>query len=498
MGETVKRILDSVHGYIIVPDSCIKNIIDSEYFQRLRRIEQTSGRSIFPSARHDRFIHSLGVFHIGTQILESLERRKQVDKDSLNYQRIAVSYEFACLLHDVGHTPFSHTFEDYYKNSYNKLDKRLKDLMNAYDPEFNKDFENQYKEAAPHEKISAIVAIEVFGQFVNQQHQEPMYPVNGDIGLVARMIVGCKYLSNGHDLKNVFIELMHSKTIDADGLDYVCRDAWASGYRTSQVDMQRLIDAIMIKETDGILNVCFSVKAINEIRSVIFVKNFQQDNVITHRTVVYEQELLKKAMESAAIYYWELSETDDEVQRSSALENLCNIDSYFNGIKTKRDKLPICLPMDDDFIYLMKTSKGNHYANEWMSRNYVLKPLWKSRERFMSYFIKFKHELFNESCWLFSDHCKEYISEKFNVDINKIWVVKALPKNKMASLKDLLLLVKDDVMPYTALYPKETLLTTCMLPHFCYIFIPPKDRDGEVLDFTEIQASVRQQFMELK
>ena len=97
-----------------------------------------------------------------------------------------------------------------------------------------------------------------------------------------------------------------------------------------------------------------------------------------------------------------------------------------------------------------------------------------------------------------SNHCKAFISDKFNIDINKIWVVKALPKNKMASLKDLLLLVKDDVMPYTALYPKETLLTTCLLPHFCYIFIPPKDRDGMALDFMKIQAAVRQYFMELK
>lgn len=498
MGNTVKRILDSVHGYIIVPESYIKNIIDSDYFQRLRRIEQTSGRSIFPSARHDRFIHSLGVFHIGTQILESLERREQVDKNSVGYQKIAVSYEFACLLHDVGHTPFSHTFEDYYKNSYNRLDNLLKELMMTYDQEFERDFENQYKEAAPHEKISAIVSLKVFGAFVNQQHQKPTYQVNGDIGLVARMIVGCKYLSGGHDLENVFIELMHSKTIDADGLDYVCRDAWASGYRTSQIDMQRLIDAIMLKDINGKLNVCFSVKAINEIRSVIFVKNFQQDNVITHRTVVYEQELLKKAMESAAIYYWELRESDKETLRRSAMENLCSIDSYFKGIKTKRDKLPIRLPMDDDFIYLMKTSQNNHYAEEWMNRKYLLKPLWKSREQFMSYFIKFKHELFNESCWLFSNHCKAFISDKFNIDINKIWVVKALPKNKMASLKDLLLLVKDDVMPYTALYPKETLLTTCLLPHFCYIFIPPKDRDGMALDFMKIQAAVRQYFMELK
>lgn len=64
MGK-IKRILDSVHGYIDIDESYFSNIIDTDYFQRLRRIEQTSTRALFPSARHDRFIHSLGVFHIG-------------------------------------------------------------------------------------------------------------------------------------------------------------------------------------------------------------------------------------------------------------------------------------------------------------------------------------------------------------------------------------------------------------------------------------------------
>lgn len=61
----IKKILDSVHGYIDIDDEYIKNIVDTLHFQRLRRIEQTSTRAIFPSARHDRFIHSLGVFYIG-------------------------------------------------------------------------------------------------------------------------------------------------------------------------------------------------------------------------------------------------------------------------------------------------------------------------------------------------------------------------------------------------------------------------------------------------
>ena len=83
----MKKVLDSVHGYILIPDRYFKYIIDTEYFQRLRRIEQTSTRSIFPSARHDRFIHSLGVYHIGnmiaTQLRESLKECK-LDKTEID------------------------------------------------------------------------------------------------------------------------------------------------------------------------------------------------------------------------------------------------------------------------------------------------------------------------------------------------------------------------------------------------------------------------------
>ena len=62
----MKNIRDSVHGNIIVDTKFIKTILDTPAFQRLRRVEQTAIRSIYPSARHDRFIHSLGVYHIGS------------------------------------------------------------------------------------------------------------------------------------------------------------------------------------------------------------------------------------------------------------------------------------------------------------------------------------------------------------------------------------------------------------------------------------------------
>lgn len=116
----IKKILDSVHGYVEIPEDIVDNIIDTIYFQRLRRIEQTSGRSIFPSARHDRFIHSLGVYHLGTRIVDSvIHRNIDVFPDFKIYAPVVYTYTLACLLHDVGHTPFSHTFEGYYNNSIN-------------------------------------------------------------------------------------------------------------------------------------------------------------------------------------------------------------------------------------------------------------------------------------------------------------------------------------------------------------------------------------------
>ena len=70
----MKCIKDSVHGNILIRDELVNTILDTPAFQRLRRIEQTAIRSIYPSARHDRFIHSLGVYYIGHMILKHLFR----------------------------------------------------------------------------------------------------------------------------------------------------------------------------------------------------------------------------------------------------------------------------------------------------------------------------------------------------------------------------------------------------------------------------------------
>ena len=54
-----KVVRDPVHGYIKIETDIMSQIIDTEHFQRLRRIEQTNMRCVYPSARPDRFIHSI-------------------------------------------------------------------------------------------------------------------------------------------------------------------------------------------------------------------------------------------------------------------------------------------------------------------------------------------------------------------------------------------------------------------------------------------------------
>ena len=57
--SNVKIFRDTIHGYIEIEKDIVNSIIDTALFQRLRRIEQTSMRCLYPAARHDRFIHAI-------------------------------------------------------------------------------------------------------------------------------------------------------------------------------------------------------------------------------------------------------------------------------------------------------------------------------------------------------------------------------------------------------------------------------------------------------
>lgn len=463
----MKRILDTVHGYIMVSDELIKNIIDTPAFQRLRRIEQTSIRSVYPSARHDRFIHSLGVYHIGSLIVDHLRKEEEANdywgETSNNMSVIYNSYLVACLLHDVGHAPFSHTFEKYYGQKKD-LARKLADEVNS--DNFTSDLEQVRALDDPnfHEYVSAYLAHHEFGEAISRLYLDSEF--------IVRMITGIFYVADkdNHQIHNCFISLLHGKVIDADRLDYACRDVWASGYSTSSIDLRRLISALHIKRNDDKdYVVCFEANSLNEIEGVLNVKDFQMRYVINHHVVNHEQWLLRQAAEKLALKLF-----PNEENGYDALGKIININALTDEIKIYDGHLKIHNLSDDDLIFLMKQFDDNEYYKQWSSRQYNHVALWKSPDEFYHFFpsisrtktLKHKH---------FESFVKQFISNECKIDMNDILITEAKfkPRVKMDSLY---IIISQDLVRYTDLYPNKKEVNEDI--QFYYVFIPKKPKES--------------------
>jgi HD superfamily phosphohydrolase len=110
-----KRLRDPVHGLIVFNETKIDmlawRLIDTPEFQRLRRIRQLGvSEFTFPGAVHTRFTHSIGVFHTARMLVEVVDRETKRLGQEPSPERAEVAL-IAALLHDLGHGPFSHTFE---------------------------------------------------------------------------------------------------------------------------------------------------------------------------------------------------------------------------------------------------------------------------------------------------------------------------------------------------------------------------------------------------
>ena len=493
--EKCKRIMDSVHGYITIPETYCDCILDTPFFQRLRRIEQTSARTLFPSARHDRFIHSLGVFHLGYRLCQSLEQKNEGNKYGYpdDWASVFESYRLACLLHDVGHSPFSHTFENFYDDGKDNLVNAL--LSQISDEHFQEDWKSWMKGSKPHEIMSAYVALSVYGKFIEERKAYP--------DLIARMIVGCRYPDDRNEsFKNAFIELLHSDVLDVDGLDYACRDVWASGYSTFSIDVDRLLNAVYVvkNENDGDkFAVCYSTKAINEIISVLGVKSFQSAYVFCHHIVVYEQKLLVKAMESAAMFVQGMDYREYESpERENALKGLCNFKSMLETVvlKGKYGEYPLLHPSDDDFVRLMKFIPDDYYVQQWLSRTYDLIPLWKSIVECRLYF----NELWGEKAflnYLKSESCREFIVETFGYEDYRVWLCDEIgPSDKVGRSTNITLYINEKPKKFSDVFADDSYQIAHTDKDFVYYFVPKEGKKG-VTNVEQIVNAIKDKYLQL-
>lgn len=199
----VKVFKDPVHRYVHVMDKVIWDLIATPEFQRLRRIKQLGTTFFtFHGAEHSRFNHSLGVYEIVRRIINNIE-----DDPSWNKEEELVTL-CAALLHDVGHGPFSHSFEKVFQLEHEQFTRRiiLEDTgVHRVLKEVDKSFP---------EKVA---------QVIDQTYADQ---------LVVSLI---------------------SSQIDADRMDYLLRDAYYTGVSYGQFDMERILRVMRPHENEIVI-----------------------------------------------------------------------------------------------------------------------------------------------------------------------------------------------------------------------------------------------------
>lgn len=109
------KVRDIIYGFVKL-DAQEMDIINSPYYQRLRRIRQLSlTEMVYPGSNHTRFEHSLGVVQMATEMFDNIISQKH-SREKLGVEREALKrtrkiIRLAALLHDIGHAPFSHAGE---------------------------------------------------------------------------------------------------------------------------------------------------------------------------------------------------------------------------------------------------------------------------------------------------------------------------------------------------------------------------------------------------
>lgn len=231
---------DPLYGYIHVDYELIKNLINSSLFQRLRRIRQLSGvQMVFHGAEHSRFSHSLGVYEIANRFLTVPDIREELT------EREKLLFLSSALLHDIGHGAYSHAFEDTFNVNHENIgaqliviNKELRSLLDGIDDNFAFD-------------IASIL---------NKEN------------------------------KFLLIEQLISSQLDVDRLDYLERDAYFTGAAYGQIDVDRLVRVLKVK--DG--QVVFKISGIHAIENYLISRYHMYWQVYYHPVARAYEVVLEK------------------------------------------------------------------------------------------------------------------------------------------------------------------------------------------------------------
>jgi HD superfamily phosphohydrolase len=233
-----------LHGFINITER-MGYIIDSPEFKRLHNLRQLGATYlVYPSANHTRFEHSLGVSHLAKKLMLSL-KEKNPQMEIFTDSTIEL-VQIAGLIHDIGHGPFSHLYDDYVRS-----------------PE---DMEHEER------------GIEIFKKMVKENK---MSFTASEVNFIIELI------NPGPKVKNSWLyQIIANKycSIDVDKIDYIQRDSYHLGFGLSE-KYERLITSCDIKNFEGNMVLAWPDKLQDEIISLFETRYRLHKKVYCHRTV---------------------------------------------------------------------------------------------------------------------------------------------------------------------------------------------------------------------
>ncbi len=233
--KEAKIINDPVFGFIKIPRGLLYGIVEHPLFQRLNRINQLGLASVvYPGARHTRFQHSLGAFHLMSEAIVSLQQ-----KGIFIFDAEAEAVQATILMHDIGHGPFSHVLE------------------------------NTLIHGISHEEISLMMMEEINNHF------------NGQLNLAISVFKG-NYPKN-------FLHQLISSQLDMDRLDYLRRDSFYTGVTEGNIGSARIIKMLNVVNDKLVVD----QKGIYSLENYLTTRRLMYWQVYLHRTcVAYEKVLV--------------------------------------------------------------------------------------------------------------------------------------------------------------------------------------------------------------
>lgn len=278
-----QRVRDPVHGLIIFrADSALDQLawrlLDTPEFQRLRRIKQLGVTDfIFPSATHTRFAHCIGVFHTARRLVEVIDRELIAAGDQPNKKREEIAV-IAALLHDLGHGPFSHTFEGVQKSR---------------------------GVAKHHEKWTAEIIRNPAGNI------RPLLDAFSKEESFCEAVAG---LLEDEDPKDIYHAVV-SSSFDADRLDYLRRDRLMTGTGAGAIDFDWLMEQVRVHKIEieapdagssteavRVPTFCFDPKALPAAEQFLLARYTLHEQVYFHKTTRCFEQMIAKLLRIVAKY----------------------------------------------------------------------------------------------------------------------------------------------------------------------------------------------------